>query len=384
MDEQCIKSTLNLIRNAIKDILHKRNSDLLFEELYSSAYSMVFNKHGDRLYNGLKEEIRDHIKTSVLKKILQSLNNNLLEALRYEWNEHQTSMTLIREIFMYMDRTFVLDNDLDNVYISGLIIFRDEIVFHEQIRNHIRDTLLTMIMNERHGEPIDRLLLKNACQMLVTLSINNRWLYEFIFERPFLKQSSSFFAAESHKFLSECTASVYIGRVENRMSEEADRAKLYLDKGTEKLIEEVILTEMIQKHMVRIVETDSGMAFMMRNKKSDDLTLMFKLFYSVTNGTEVIYEMVNRYLREHGSYLVKEQPGTNPIIFIQNLLDLKDLFEQYLQNCFQKMKTFNEMISANFKFFFNLNEKSPEYLSLFIDDNLKKRCKGVSKFNKSN
>ena len=34
--------------------------------------------------------------------------------------------------------------------------------------------------------------------------------------------------------------------------------------------------------------------------------------------------------------------------------------------------------TQDFEFFVNLNEKSPEYLSLFIDEMLKKGVKGVS------
>lgn len=35
------------------------------------------------------------------------------------------------------------------------------------------------------------------------------------------------------------------------------------------------------------------------------------------------------------------------------------------------------MISGDFEYFINLNPKSPEYLSLFVDDKLKKGVKGV-------
>ena len=36
------------------------------------------------------------------------------------------------------------------------------------------------------------------------------------------------------------------------------------------------------------------------------------------------------------------------------------------------------MISSDFEYFLNLNQKSPEYLSLFIDDKLKKGVKGMT------
>lgn len=39
---------------------------------------------------------------------------------------------------------------------------------------------------------------------------------------------------------------------------------------------------------------------------------------------------------------------------------------------------FKKMISSEFEYFLNLNLKSPEYLSLFIDDKLKKGVKGMT------
>lgn len=36
------------------------------------------------------------------------------------------------------------------------------------------------------------------------------------------------------------------------------------------------------------------------------------------------------------------------------------------------------MIAADFEYFLNINPKSPEYLSLFIDEKLKKGVRGVT------
>lgn len=66
------------------------------------------------------------------------------------------------------------------------------------------------------------------------------------------------------------------------------------------------------------------------------------------------------------------------MLYFQNLLDLKDRFDHFLHNSFNNDKIFKQMIAADFEYFLNLNNKSPEYLSLFIDDKLKKGVKGVS------
>ena len=65
------------------------------------------------------------------------------------------------------------------------------------------------------------------------------------------------------------------------------------------------------------------------------------------------------------------------ILILQSLLDLKDRFNHFLHESFNDDRNFKQMISSDFEFFINLNQKSPEYLSLFIDDKLKKGVKGV-------
>lgn len=82
--------------------------------------------------------------------------------------------------------------------------------------------------------------------------------------------------------------------------------------------------------------------------------------------------------------------------WMQDVLDLKDKFDQVWREAFQSDRVLesalNEVCSADgfprrvthdlctqaFESFINLNEKAPEFISLFIDDNLKKGLKGVS------
>ena len=66
---------------------------------------------------------------------------------------------------MYMDRVYVQQNNCENVYNLGLILFRDKVVRHGCIGKNLRDTLLDMIARERRGEVIDRMAVKNACQV---------------------------------------------------------------------------------------------------------------------------------------------------------------------------------------------------------------------------
>lgn len=128
MDEKYVESIWALLKSAIQEIQKKNNSGLSFEELYRNAYTMVLHKYGERLYTGLKEVVTQHLENKVREDVLRSLHNNFLQTLNLAWNDHQTSMVMIRDILMYMDRVYVQQNDVDNVYNLGLIIFRDQVI----------------------------------------------------------------------------------------------------------------------------------------------------------------------------------------------------------------------------------------------------------------
>ncbi len=56
---------------------------------------------------------------------------------------------------------------------------------------------------------------------------------------------------------------------------------------------------------------------------------------------------------------------------------MKERFDHFLHVSFMDDKVFKQRINSDFEHFINLNQRSPEYLSLFIDDKLKKGVKGV-------
>lgn len=381
MDEKYVDNIWALLKNAIQEIQKKNNSGLSFEELYRNAYTMVLHKHGEKLYSGLQEVVNEHLVKKVREDVLAALNNNFLQTLNSSWSDHQTSMVMIRDILMYMDRVYVQQNNVDNVYNLGLKIFRDEVVRHPSICDHLRHTLLEMVAKERRGEVVDRGAVKNACQMLMVLGIETRSVYYEDFERPFLEESREFYMKESQKFLAENSASMYIKKVEARINEEAERATHYLDKSTEEPIVKVLEEELIRKHMKTIVEMEnSGVVHMLQNNKTDDLACMYKLLVRVPDGLTCMCTCISGYLREQGKALVAEEgeDGKNAITYVQSLLDLKDRFDHFFHESFNKDSLFKKMISSDFEHFINLNSKSPEYLSLFIDDKLKKGVKGMT------
>ncbi|VDP25722.1 unnamed protein product [Onchocerca flexuosa] len=160
--------------------------------------------------------------------------------------------------------------------------------------------------------------------MLVALGVDSRRVYEEEFEEPFLRVSAEYYRAESQNFLLENCASVYVKKVEECLMDESNRAKMYMDKGTEQKILDVLDEELINKHMMTIVEMDnSGVVHMLNNDRIHDLRRLYILLKRVKKGLPTMTDCISRYLRRKGEFLVSEngdrEAGTskNPILYIQ-------------------------------------------------------------------
>ena len=77
------------------------NSILFFLLTNRNAYNLVLHKYGDRLYNGLKQVVDEHLK-GVALQVSAANDDYFLQALNEAWNDHHQSMLMIRDILMYL------------------------------------------------------------------------------------------------------------------------------------------------------------------------------------------------------------------------------------------------------------------------------------------
>lgn len=379
MEKDYADKIWELIKGAIQQIHRKNTSELSFEELYRNAYTLVLLKHGDLLYSGLRAVVDEHLK-EIAAGISISDDANFLPQLNKYWNDHQVSMASIRDILMYMDRYYVQTNGVPQVYDLGLVLFKENIARHVRIKDRLSSTLLHLIQKERTGEVIERNQIKSVTQMLVDLGIDNRSVYEEDFESLFLQTSATFYRIESQEFISSNSCSDYMKKAETRIKEELERVAHYLDPSTEPKIKEVVEKELIARHMRTLAEMEaSGEVFMLRENKSEDLKRMYDLFGRVGGGHQLMRDILGTYVREIGkSIILDEEKQKDHLQLVQSLLDLKDKYDNLLKNAFNQDKQFAQTLNQAFESFINLSPKSPEYISLFIDEKLKKGLKGIS------
>ena len=368
--------TWKILRDAIHEITNRNASGLSFEELYRNAYNMVLHKFGDRLYNGVVEEITAHLE-GVSAKVEKAQGQEFLRELNARWANYCESMRWINDILMYMDRTYVVQQGKTVVHELGLELWRDVVVRAPNTHSWLQQTMLDNIRRERQGEVIDRGLMKSIVQMLMDLGL---CVYLEDFERPFLDDATMFYISEATAYMSECDCPEYLRKAQRRLEEELERCSSYLDKSTEVKIAGVVEHEMLEKHMQTLVDMEnSGLVSMLLADKYEDLARMYRLFKRTAGGLATMRKVMLEHLRSSGKVLVNDpELCKSPVAFVERLLAKKAKYDTLITRAFDNEKSFATTLNSAFEHFINLNARSPEYISLYVDDKLRKGLKGVS------
>jgi cullin 3 len=225
----------------------------------------------------------------------------------------------------------------------------------------------------------------------------------------FLAASSEFYKAEGQRLLQECDAATYLQKVDKRLREEHDRCVDTISSLTEPKIQAVVEQRLIRDNIREVMEMDSGINSMLDNDKLEDLKLLYKLIARVDQDKAVLKEMVCKRLIELGkdvnsslknpvAVIQKEQQENGEsstsgaaaakeeksasnatllaIKWVNDVLALKDKYDRMWQKAFSEDKGMHVAITRAFTQFINDLKEAPEYISLFIDDNLRRGIKG--------
>lgn len=378
LDKSAANEKWQLLKSAIDQIHSHNASSLSFEELYRNAYNLVLQKHGELLYQGVCDCIRAHLE-DVAQDIAKTENELLLAKISKAWDEHKNTMAMVRDILMYMDRTYCEQQKKMKIYDYALILFRDIIARHSAVKHRLRDILLQSVANERNGQIVEQWLIKSTLCMLSDLGINSLAIYEQDFEVFFLDATREFYQRESLEYLTQNSCVDYITKAEARLLDEHHRALSYLNPNTEKKLKRIVEIELITNHAKSLVDDASGCVLMLEQDLMTQLARLYALLSRVPSTLEILRTCVCDHAKKTGLELVAEQEKVKePMEFVKKLLASRDKYDRVVSEGFRNEKKMQKKLKDAFEDFINLDSRCASYLVLYLDELLRTGLKGVS------
>lgn len=208
--------------------------------------------------------------------------------------------------------------------------------------------------------------------------------------------------------------------MERRIAEENERCAIYLSNSTHPALHSMVVANLLTPHLKTILGMPgSGLVSMLDSDRIADLRRLYLIFLQVpdyqgrlelrlalrtdiedrgreinTGSTAALPEAGPSQSGEPGMDVDGEDTKgkgkarasaaplssalSSALRWVQDVLALKDKFDRILDDAFAGDKVMQASINEAFQSFINANPRSPEYLSLYIDENLKKGAKAVS------
>lgn len=432
--------TLNI---AFREIHARNESKLSFEELFRSAYQLVIRKHGDWLWDkiqDLESEVLDDRVNSQIKSLASTAillpsptespsverkvtGEKFLHSVTKSFDDYKVETKMIADVLMYMDRINASYPKYrkPSVFAMTQELFRQRILnarINEDLDLTVQDLLESIILDvitmERHGEMVDRLLVKGACQMLRELYWRNNkdeecTLYNTSFVPKFLVASRTFYHDEGQALVQAADATFFCAQAQRRLLQEEKRCYHVLAQETRPLIVRVVEEELVSAHIAAVIGLPgTGVNSMIDNDKIDDLQNVYQLVKRVDPRLKALKDAIHQKVLSSGRDInnsaaaIATEPTpkvTKPekkdgakgpvakplnqqtvaaISWVEEVLKLRAKYTKLWEQALQSNSVMEKSLEISFQDFINENRRSPEFLSLFLDQYLKSTGKDKS------
>lgn len=365
LPENYTNETWQKLKEAVEAIQNSTSIKYNLEELYQAVENLCSHKISAKLYKQLRVVCEDHIKAQIDQFREDALDSVLfLKKIDKCWQDHCRQMIMIRSIFLFLDRTYVLQNSmLPSIWDMGLELFRFYIISDLKVQSKTIDGILLLIERERNGEAVDRSLLRSLLSMLSDLQI-----YQDSFEQRFLEETNRLYAAEGQRLMQEREVPEYLHHVNKRLEEEADRVITYLDQSTQKPLIATVEKQLLGEHLTAILQ--KGLNTLLDENRIQDLSLLYQLFSRVRGGVQVLLQHWIEYIKAFGSTIVINPEKDKTMV--QELLDFKDKVDHIIDVCFMKNEKFVNGMKEAFETFINKRPNKPaELIAKYVDSKLR-------------
>jgi len=245
------QATWAKLLEAVQAVHTKRAVTHSLEELYRGVEDLCLQNMAARTYERLEAECESHIQASLEALRGQTPDTRAFLSLMHGcWSAHCEEMLTLRSIFLYLDRTYVMQTAAKkSLWEMGLASFRTHLSGRPDVVSKLRAGLLALIEQERSGDQVERSLLAELLRMLYDLG-----LYQRHFEVAFLEATTEFYLAEGAQKLLSLDVPTLLLHVSGRLAAEEARVAHYLHASSRKPLLAAVRRTLLAVHVPAILD----------------------------------------------------------------------------------------------------------------------------------
>lgn len=353
------------------------------EDLYRGVENVCRQGGASTLYSRLDNRCRQHVERDMRDPLVQKTggaNVEILSAVIAEWTRWKEQMTIIRSVFFFLDRSYLLSSSKTNLSDLTPKLFREIVFSNESVKSHVIEGACDLVAADRHRQSdADHNLFRQAVEMFHELAV-----YTASFEPRFLGHSQEFVDHWSTDTSSQKTVPEYVALAGECIAKEISRCEDFaLSLSTRR-----DLLSLLEQHIIvrreAYLTSDEALSPLLENHAVADLTALYALLNRRRLGNK-LKPAFEKWVNETGTSVVFAKDSEDMIIHI---LSLKRRLDSIWKLAFQRDEALGHGLRESFEVFMNKtkkgdstwgtdNSKVGEMIAKYVDQLLRGGAKAI-------
>ena len=362
-------------------LLNYHNS--IIQKVSAECYEKIKNLSGIGFIDSFIS-LTDKLNTLIfhMSRIFSYITSNHLKSQEDKENKRTYEQDDISEFSMDIFKKYFFDKLQSKVFNSlNEILIREERNGNMEHRIKI-DTIMKTISFLDYVKP--KIVKKSATKMIWSetnkeaeksenIPYQKKWYFDY-----FRGETLKYVKNKAERDIKNNSAPEYVKCALKYINEEYERQNTYINKTFHDDINNINYDNLIKDNMNQIAEMDTGIKYMFKTKKKDELAEVFQLFTLFPVSLELIQKAFRVYIKDRLTALYNDKElSKDPRKFVPALISLKKEMDEFLVLCFENNNDFQDQENKEFYLLMS-KDIYPKQLANYTDFCMRNGFKGKS------
>lgn len=392
------KEMINGIIGYAKNGIEPNNNAKSFMNAYNLIQNILDSNKvkSEALFNYYNKIISDFIE-DCYKNISKESKTQLIDSLNKITENINFLIYWMNKIFAYLDR-LLKDKKKPSLSKKSLELYIK--IFFEPLKNEVFKEVNKLIKDDRNCNLEFRPKIKSIMRIINNLDLispkiikenhkiiwiaekgtenKNLRVYGDLWFNTFSEETVKFVKDKANTDIHNMSGQEYISSQLKYLHEENIRKNEYINPNYHKDIDKINYSFLVASNAEELAKMDTGIAYMLTNKRNDELKQAYDLLSLNPESLKVIANVFHPYIKKRGEEIGKNKEiSKDPKLFIPQLISFKKEMDNLIQSCFSNNLEFQNTKNRSFIKFMN-NVLYAKQLSNYTDFCMRKYFKGKS------